>query len=101
LCALTGPRAAAQSNTKNILVVFSGVDPSDKQVFDLIESSVRARAPGQNNFYSAYLNYQQLEDKSYSDSLAETLRRGFRGVKLDVVIASGPQALQFTTEYRE
>jgi len=47
------------------------------------------------------VNYQQLEDKSYCDSLAETLRRGYRDVKLDIVITGGTQALQFTMQYRD
>jgi ABC-type uncharacterized transport system substrate-binding protein len=101
LCVLTCSPAVAQPNTKNILVVFSGADRLNYEVLDLIESSVQARAPGQSNFYSTYLNYQQLEEKSYSESLAETLRRGYGRVKLDVVIASGTQALEFTMQYRD
>jgi signal transduction histidine kinase len=101
LCVLTCSPAVAQPNTKNILVVFSGADRLNYEVLDLIESSVRARAPGQSNFYSTYVNYQQLEEKSYSESLAETLRREYGRVKLDVVIASGTQALEFTMQYRD
>jgi signal transduction histidine kinase len=82
-------------------VVFSDENRLNYEILDLIESSVRARAPGQSNFYSTYLNYQQLEEKSYSESLAETLRRGYGRVRLDVVIANGTQALDFTMQYRD
>jgi signal transduction histidine kinase len=101
LCVLTCSTAAPQPKTKNVLVVFSGSNRGNYEVFDLIESSVRARAPGQSNFYSTSLNHQQLEDKSYCESLAETLRREYREVRLDVVIASGTQALEFTMQYRD
>ena len=101
LCVLTCSPAAPQPNTKNILVVFSGSNRGNYEILDLIESSVRARALGQSNFYTTSLNHQQLEEKSYCESLAETLRREFRGVKLDVVITGGTQALQFTMQYRD
>src|SRR5215467_12113022 len=54
LPALTGFPAMAQQNAKNILVVFSGVDRTHDEDLALIASSVRAGAPGQDNFYVAY-----------------------------------------------
>ena len=42
----------------------------------------------------------QVEQKSYRESLAEILRRRYAGVKVDVMIACNPAALNFATEYR-
>jgi hypothetical protein len=88
---------------KNVLLVFSGLArrADDAEIVALIESSVRAHVRDETNFYTACLDYQQVEDKSYCESLAETLRREYKAVKLDVVIAGGTQEIRFTTQYRD
>jgi PAS domain S-box-containing protein len=69
---------------------------------ELIESAVRARVPGQVNFYSAFMDHQRFEgDQSYRDRLAETIRREYKQTKLDVVIPAGSQALQLATQFHE
>ena len=66
-----------------------------------MESTVRARVPGQINFYTASVENPRFDEEEYRESLAETLRRGYSGVKLDLVIASTYPVLQFATQYRD
>ncbi len=99
LWVLTGPSAAAQANTKNVLVVFSTFE-RDPIPLQLIESSARARVQGPVNFSVAYLDYRRLDDNLYRESLAETFRREFRDVKPDVLIAASIQAIHFVMQYR-
>jgi PAS domain S-box-containing protein len=97
----TGFAVGAQSSAKNVLVIFSTFE-RDHRPLELIEAAVRARVPGQINFYSAFMDHHRFEDDpSYRDMLAETLRMEYKQTKLDVVIASGIQALQLATQYRE
>ena len=99
LCVLIAPAAAEQPNVKNVLVLHNWVNlpPS----WDLMESTVRARVQGQVNFYTASVENPRFDEEEYRDSLAETLRRGYAGVKLDLVIAAGYPVLEFTMQYRE
>ena len=84
---------------KNVLFLFSAVKYSD-ETLSIIEPAIRARSPQQITFYHAYLDDPQVEEKSYRQSLAETLRHRYAGVKMDVVIACNPAALNFATEFR-
>lgn len=94
------PAATAEPNAKNVLVVFSALH-REPQFLDLFETAIRARVPGQVNFYTAFIDYQRIEDKPYRESLAETFRHEYRDVKPDVVIAVALQALEFTMQYRD
>lgn len=102
LCVLAvASGATAQTNAKNVLVLlsFSG-QHSD---LALIESSLQKHFSGRVNFYSAYVygDYEQMtEGPSYLDSLAETLRNGYKNVKLDVIVVAAPDGLRFVTQYR-
>ena len=98
LCSFLVPSAVAQSG-KNVLFLFSAVKYSD-ETLSIIEPAIRARSPQQITFYHAYLDDPQVEEKSYRQSLAETLRHRYAGVKMDVVIACNPAALNFATEFR-
>ena len=99
LCILIRPAAAAQPPSKNVLVLhnWSNLPAS----WALMESTVRARVPGQINFYTASVENPRFDEEEYRESLAETLRRGYSGVKLDLVIASTYPVLQFATQYRD
>ncbi len=100
LCVLVLPAAAAEPNAKNVLVVFSA-SQRDPKFLDLFETAIRAHVPGQVNFYTAFIDYQRLEDEPYRESLAETFRHEYREVKPDVVIAVALQAFEFTMQYRD
>lgn len=101
LCVFPGSAVAAQTNAKNVLVVFSSRQSSTRSDLDLLESSVRARVPGQVNFAVAYLDYRISDEKPYSDSLAETFRREFIEMKPDVLITASIQSLHFAMQYRD
>ena len=98
LCSFLVPSAVGQSG-KNVLFLFSAIKYSD-ETLSIIEPAIRARSPQQITFYHAYLDDPQVEEKSYRESLAETLRHRYAGVKMDVVIACNPAALNFAMEFR-
>jgi PAS domain S-box-containing protein len=99
LCVLLPPAAAAEPAVKNVLVLHNWANLP--QSWTLMESTVRARIPGQINFYTASVENPRFDEEVYRESLAETLRRGYGGVKLDVVIAATYPVLQFAMQYRD
>ena len=100
MCVLVLPAATAEPNAKNVVVVYSALH-REPQFLDLFETAIRARVPDQVNFYTAFIDYQRIEDKPYRESLAETFRHEYREVKPDVVIVVALQALEFTMQYRD
>ena len=101
LCAPSGSLVAQHRNEKRVLLLFS--DYGQRTEFlELFESAVRAHVSGNITFDEAYLEGpHHIEEKSYLDSEAETLRLRFAGTKLDLIVAAGPAALRFTVEYRD
>ncbi len=99
LCVLVPPAAAAEPAVKNVLVLHNWANLP--QSWTLMEATVRARIPGQINFYTASVENPRFDEEVYRESLAETLRRGYGGVKLDVVIAATYPVLQFAMQYRD
>jgi PAS domain S-box-containing protein len=99
LCVLIRPAEAAQPAVKNVLVLhnWNGLPQS----WALMQSTVRARVPGQINFYTASVENPRFDEEGYRESLAETLHRGYGGVKLDVVVAATYPVLQFAMQYRD
>jgi PAS domain S-box-containing protein len=100
LCLSVFP-SAAQTNSKNVLVVFTQFHRGPNLWLDSIESTARARVPGAVNFFSSYLEYSQLNDRAYLDSEAETLHREYHDVKFDLVIAVAYPALEFAVQHRD
>ena len=99
LCLLVPPAAAVEPAVKNVLVLHNWANLP--QSWTLMESTVRARVPGQINFYTASVENPRFDEEVYRESLAETLRRGYSGVKLDVVVAATYPVLQFAMQYRD
>src|SRR5271163_2245176 len=100
LCVLIPPAVAGEPPpVKNVLILHNWANLP--QSWALMESTVRARVPGQINFYSASVENPRFDEEVYRESLAETLRRGYGGVKLDVVIAATYPVLQFAMHYRD
>ena len=98
-CLLVHPAAAAEPAVKNVLVLHNWANlPAS---WALMESTVRARVPGQINFYTASVENPRFDEEVYQDSLAETLHRGYAGVKLDVVVAATFPVLQFAMQHRD
>lgn len=98
---LTCNGASQQPSAKNVLVIFSTFDRQQTAYLDLIEAPVRAHFEGPVNFHTTYLSPLKVLEKSYRESLAETLRRQYNDVKLDVVIAVSVPAIPFAMEYRD
>jgi PAS domain S-box-containing protein len=90
--------AMGEQNSKNVLVLYPYSAPPS---FEILKSTIRARIPGQINFYTVSMSNRRFEDEDYQDSLAETFRRGYGGMKLDLVIASTYPVLQFAEKYRD
>jgi hypothetical protein len=95
------PTAEAQANAKNVLVIYSYFNRGANPFLDIIESCVRARVPEKVNFYVTYPESSRWDDEAYRESLAETLRRQYGGLKLDLVIAVSYPALHFMLQYRD
>ena len=107
LCIVAGIPAAAQPKTKNVLILFSSIEQNPHFV-DVVEPAIRKRVPGPIDFHIEYLSYlsyrvsQPAEvERLHQESEAETFRRRYAGLKLDLVIAVSPQALLFANEYRD
>jgi PAS domain S-box-containing protein len=90
---------AAEPVVKNVLVLhnWANLGPS----WALMQSTVRARVPGQVNFYNASVENPRFYEKVYQESLAETIGRGYSGVKLDLVVAATYPVLEFALQYRD
>ena len=99
LCVLPGS-AIAEPAPKNVLLLFTsfGQRTTFQEVF---EASLRAQAPDPITFHEAYLELPPGDQASYLQSQADTLRRRYSGLKLDVVVVNGPSALQFALQYRD
>jgi PAS domain S-box-containing protein len=98
-CVLIRSAAAASPAVKNVLILHNWSNLP--QSWGLMESTVRARVPGQINFYTASVENPRFDEEGYRESLAETLSRGYSGVKLDLVVAATYSVLQFTMEHRD
>jgi PAS domain S-box-containing protein len=99
LWVLIRPAAASQPAVKNVLILHNW--NTLPQSWTLMESTVRARVPGQISFYSASVENPRFDEEAYRKSLAETLNRGYSGVKLDLVVAVTYPVLQFAMEHRD
>ena len=91
--------AEVQGNAKNVLILHNWI--SLPQSWTVMESTVRARVPGPINFYTVSVANQRFDQESYRASLAETLRHGYGGMKLDVVVAATYPVLEFAERYHD
>jgi PAS domain S-box-containing protein len=94
--------AIAQPNAKNVLILFHYPAPVvDPAYVDQIESLLRARVPGQVNFYIEHMEATRVEDKDYQQNLTDSLRNTYRGRKLDLVMLSGYPSLDLILRHRD
>ncbi len=100
LCAFACSVASAQTNAKNVLVLFSFVDRNHVPL-DRIESSLRAHVSLPVNFAVSYIENAKVGEQSYRDSLAETFRREYSDTKLSLILVASEPALKFAVEYRD
>jgi PAS domain S-box-containing protein len=95
-CGASGQQAAV----KNVLVIYGAVS-ADYQYLNVFESLIRARVPGQITFYVTLMDLPEGDTKAYEESLAETLRRKYADVKLDLIIAIFKHGIEFAIQYRD
>ena len=101
LCLLSGFQASAQPVAKNVLILYGFAERSLNGSLDSLESSIRARVPGQVNFYVEYLESLGFGESGYENLLVENLRDTYNRQKLDLVLAEPYPALQFALKHRD
>ena len=97
---VSGSATAQQPSPKNVLFVFSTVKFGG-ETSSAIEPSIRAHVPGPVNFYYVYLDDPQSKENPYWETVAESVRLKYAGVKMDVVIADVTPSLLFAVKYRD
>ncbi len=94
--------AIAQPDAKNVLILFHYPAPVvDPAYVGQIESLLRARVPGQVNFYIEHMEATRVEDQDYQQNLTDSLRNTYRGRKLDLVMLSGYPSLDLVLKHRD
>src|SRR5690349_6396933 len=111
LCAVPCAAATPEPAEKHVLLLFNNRSPDNLPlVFVTFAPAVRARVPGLITFHVDYIdppargvraNFSDREIDSFFASEAETFRRRYAGLKLDLVVATSPTPLQFSVEYRD
>jgi hypothetical protein len=101
LFVLTGFPAAAKTNAKTILVLYSSGDRGVYNGVRELKSELKAVIPWPLDFYVEYLEGMRFGDKTYQTNLLEYLRKTYRGVKLDLVLTERDPALQFALSHRD
>jgi PAS domain S-box-containing protein len=107
LCAAATPEPAE----KHVLLLFNTRAPDNLPLFlGTFAPAVRARVPGLITFHVDYIdppprflrtNFSKEELDSFLSSEAETFRRRYAGLKLDLVVATSPGPLEFSLQYRD
>jgi len=92
------PRAAAQTKTTNVLILSGG---RGRESINRMEASLRARFSTPVNFSIVDLENPRFDQQAYQDHLAEALRSGYAGEKLDLVVAVMTPSLEFALKYRD
>jgi PAS domain S-box-containing protein len=111
LCAVPCAAATPEPAEKHVLLLFNSRAPDNLPlVFGTFAPAVRARVPGLITFHVDYIdppargvqtNFSKREIDSFLASEAETFRRRYAGLKLDLVVATSPTPLQFSVQYRD
>jgi PAS domain S-box-containing protein len=111
LCAVPCAAATPEPAEKHVLLLFNNRSPDNLPlVFVTFAPAVRARVPGLITFHVDYIdppargvqaNFSDEEIDSFLASEAETFRRRYAGLKLDLVVATSPTPLQFSVQYRD
>src|SRR6201987_3158069 len=111
LCAVPCATAPTKAGEKRVRLLFKNRSPDNLPlVFGTFAPAVRARVPGLITFHVDYIdppargvqaNFSDEEIDSFLASEAETFRRRYAGLKLDLVVATSPGPLQFSVQYRD
>ena len=90
--------SAAPATQKNVLILSGG---RGRVSINQMESTLRAHFSGPVSFSIVDLENSRFEQKAYQDNLAEALRAGYSGERLDLVVAVMTTSLQFALQYRD
>lgn len=90
--------AEAQTTPKNVLVLSGG---RGRVSINQMQASLRSRFPGPVNFSIVDLDNPRFGLEAYQNHLAEALRSGYAGEKLDLVVAVMTPSLEFAVKYRD
>ncbi len=101
LVLLPAPRAAAQQNAKNVLVVFSFSDRGVYSGLVDLKSRMQAAVPWPIDFYVEYLEGRQFDDQAYEKNVTDDFRRNYHGRKLDLVVVENDPALDYVMRHRD
>ena len=89
---------AALATQKNVLILSGG---RGRVSINQMESTLRAHLSEPVSFSIVDLENSRFEQKAYQDNLAEALRAGYAGERLDLVVAVMTSPLQFAVQYRD
>jgi PAS domain S-box-containing protein len=92
------PPAVAQATPKNVLILSGG---RGRVSINQMEASLRAHFSAPVNFSVVDLDNPRFDQESYRDNLAEALKNGYSGERLDLVVAVMTASLQFAVRYRD
>jgi PAS domain S-box-containing protein len=92
------PSTASPATQKNVLILSGG---RGRVSINQMESTLRAHFSQPVSFSIVDLENSQFEQKAYQDNLAEALRAGYAGEKLDLVVAVMTRSLEFAVQYRD
>ena len=98
---VTCPHAAAQSNTKKVLLVFSFSNRNNDADVNRVKSGLQTGFPRPVDFYVEFLEGRRLDDKTYEEGLVGTLTHTYNGAKLDLVVVESYTGLQFLVRHRD
>ena len=94
-------RCVAQTNAKNVLVLYTLNNPQVAGAPERLESAVRSRVPMPVNFYVEDLDFDRIGDPLYDNRKADSLHGTYMQQKFDLVMVSGYMALQFALQHRD
>src|ERR1700739_1258238 len=105
LCVVACVAATSEPAEKHVLLLFNTRAPDNLPLLlRTFVPAVRARVPGLITFHVDYIdppprflrtNFSKEELDSFLASEAETFRRRYAGLKLDLVVATSPAPLEF------
>jgi PAS domain S-box-containing protein len=101
LLILARPASAAEPTKEKNVLFLSSFSDRNVDVSGAVKSALRARAPWPVNFYVEYLETWRFDKQGYEESLVQSLRNTYSGVKVDLILVYAYPALQFALRHRD
>ena len=95
-------RVEAQAH-QTVLTIHAGAEsyPSNPILDSSVREALLAHVNAPIDYFAEYLKSDSFAFEDASDALADYIRRQYLGRRIDLVIATTSQALQFVLDYRE